>query len=76
MEKTIEVGAGESAALASLVAGIKANLKCSDGICECGLIEGDFEHRDLELSAAQRRTEIVTCQSRAQEKNGVITLDV
>ena len=77
--KTIEVSADESAAEALLAAGIHVDLKCSDGICgicKCGLIEGDVEHRDFVLSADQRNSALITCQSRAAASGGVITLDV
>jgi ferredoxin len=62
-----------------LEAGVHVDVKCADGICgvcKCGLIEGEVEHRDFVLSKAQRETEIVTCQSRAAIKDGEITLDL
>ena len=58
---------------------IHVDVKCSDGICgvcKCGLVEGNVEHRDFVLSKAQRAGEIVTCQSRAQEDGGTIVLDL
>ncbi|MGR3713527.1 MAG: reductive dehalogenase [Shimia sp.] len=59
--------------------GIHVDVKCSDGICgvcKCGLTDGEVEHRDYVLSKAQRETEIVTCQSRAAQPGGKITLDL
>jgi ferredoxin-NADP reductase len=59
--------------------GINVDLKCSDGICgvcKCGLISGEVEHRDFVLSKAQRETGIILCQSRAAEKDGVIEIDL
>ncbi len=59
--------------------GISVDVKCADGICgvcKCGLIEGDVEHRDFVLSKKQRETEIVTCQSRAAEDCQSLTLDL
>ena len=77
--KTITVNADESAADALIASGIHVDLKCSDGICgicKCGLVEGEVEHRDFVLSTTQREHEIVTCQSRAKDKGGTITLDI
>ncbi|MGB1753406.1 MAG: 2Fe-2S iron-sulfur cluster-binding protein, partial [Paracoccaceae bacterium] len=59
--------------------GISVDVKCSDGICgvcKCGVVSGNVEHRDFVLSDAQRKTEIVTCQSRAAEGCQEITLDL
>ncbi len=59
--------------------GIHIDVKCSDGICgvcKCGLIAGEVEHRDFVLSNKQREGEIITCQSRAAVEGGVITLDL
>ncbi len=59
--------------------GVHVDVKCSDGICgvcKCGLVSGEVEHRDFVLSKAQRATEIVTCQSRAAPGCDEITLDL
>ena len=59
--------------------GIPVDVKCSDGICgvcKCGLIKGDIEHRDFVLSNKQRETEIITCQSRAAHADGHIVIDL
>ena len=59
--------------------GIHVDVKCSDGICgvcKCGLVSGEVEHRDFVLSKAQRQTTIILCQSRAAEKDGVIEIDL
>ena len=59
--------------------GIKVDVKCSDGICgvcKCGLIDGDVEHRDFVLSKAQRRDNVILCQSRAAAEGGVIEVDL
>jgi reductive dehalogenase len=59
--------------------GVRVDVKCSDGICgvcKCGLISGQVEHRDFVLSKSQQDTEIVTCQSRAAPDCEVITLDL
>lgn len=59
--------------------GVAVDIKCSDGICgvcKCGLVGGRVEHRDFVLSKAQRETTIITCQSRAADPGGTITLDL
>lgn len=69
----------KSAADILLENGIALDLKCSDGICgvcKCGLVSGEVEHRDFVLSNAQRETAIITCQSRAKEAGGVVELDL
>ena len=60
-------------------AGYHIDVKCSDGICgvcKCGLIDGDVEHRDFVLSNKQREDAIILCQSRAKDKDGIITIDL
>lgn len=59
--------------------GINMDVKCSDGICgvcKCGLVSGEVEHRDFVLSNKQRESAIITCQSRAEHKQGLIELDL
>jgi ferredoxin len=58
---------------------VAIDVKCSDGlcgVCKCGLISGEVEHRDFVLSKSQRETAVILCQSRAAEKNGVIEVDL
>jgi ferredoxin len=60
-------------------AGVQVDVKCSDGICgvcQCGLIDGAADHRDFVLSATQRQTRIILCQSRARDPDGVLTIDL
>lgn len=60
-------------------AGVHVDVKCSDGICgvcKCGLVNGDVEHRDYVLSNAQRETSIILCQSRAATPNGIVEIDL
>ena len=60
-------------------AGVPIDVKCSDGlcgVCQCGLVAGDVEHRDFVLSAKQRETRVILCQSRAANENGVIEIDL
>ncbi|MEM7472309.1 MAG: 2Fe-2S iron-sulfur cluster-binding protein [Pseudomonadota bacterium] len=59
--------------------GIQVDVKCSDGICgvcKCGLVAGEVEHRDFVLSKAQRETQIILCQSRAASPFGEIEVDL
>ncbi|MEP1931695.1 MAG: 2Fe-2S iron-sulfur cluster-binding protein [Roseibium sp.] len=59
--------------------GIHVDVKCSDGICgvcKCGLVSGDVEHRDYVLSKKQKETAIILCQSRAAEADGTIEIDL
>ena len=59
--------------------GIHVDVKCSDGICgvcKCGLISGDVEHRDFVLSNAQRQDAVILCQSRAAKPDGIIEVDL
>jgi len=77
--RELAVPADKSAADILQAAGIPIDIKCEDGICgvcKCGVISGDVEHRDFVLSKAQRKTTMITCQSRAAEAGGVIALDV
>ncbi len=59
--------------------GVPVDVKCSDGlcgVCQCGLVSGEVEHRDFVLSAKQRETRVILCQSRAAQPNGVIEIDL
>ena len=73
----ISVSADETATDALNAAGVSVDVKCSDGICgvcKCGVNGADVEHRDFVLSAKQRETSMILCQSRAAEPDG--TLDI
>ena len=77
--REIAVPAEISAADALNQAGIHVDVKCSDGlcgVCHCGLLGGDVEHRDFVLSKRQRESEIILCQSRAADKDGVLEIDL
>ena len=59
--------------------GIAIDVKCSDGlcgVCKCGLVSGEVEHRDFVLSKRQQESEIILCQSRAAKPDGVIEIDL
>jgi len=54
-------------------------LKCSDGlcgVCQCGLISGEVEHRDFVLSKAQQQHSLILCQSRAATTGATIEIDL
>lgn len=77
--RAIAVAADQTATDALAAQGIHVDVKCSDGICgvcRCGLVEGEVEHRDLVLSRRQRETTIILCQSRAAVPDGVIKVDL
>ena len=59
--------------------GVHVDMKCADGICgvcKCGLVSGNVEHRDFVLSNKQRENNIILCQSRAADPDGVIEIDL
>jgi ferredoxin len=69
----------ETASDALVAEGFPIDVKCADGlcgVCKCGLIAGDVEHRDFVLSERQRADSIILCQSRAADENGVIEIDL
>lgn len=77
--RRISVPADQSAAQALIAAGVPVDLKCSDGlcgVCKCSVISGEIEHRDFVLSAAQRRGQMILCQSRASHDGGELVLDL
>lgn len=77
--RVFEVPADQSATDVLTAAGIAVDVKCSDGlcgVCKCGLVSGDVEHRDFVLSSAQRETSIILCQSRARDPGGMIEIDL
>jgi ferredoxin-NADP reductase len=79
MGRTFDIPADKSATDVLAENGIHVDVKCSDGICgvcKCGLIDGEVEHRDFVLSNAQRKGAVILCQSRAAAPNGTITVDL
>ncbi|MGC1503763.1 MAG: 4Fe-4S double cluster binding domain-containing protein [Sulfitobacter sp.] len=77
--REIKVPADQSASDALIAAGLPIDIKCSDGICgvcKCGVINGAVEHRDFVLSAAQRETAMILCQSRAATPNATLEIDL
>ena len=77
--REVHVAADETATDALARIGVHVDVKCSDGICgvcKCGLVSGDAEHRDFVLSKAQRKSAIILCQSRAEKPDGVLEIDL
>lgn len=77
--KELVIPANKSATDVMAEAGIAIDVKCEDGICgvcKCGLISGDVEHRDFVLSNKQREDAIILCQSRATKEGGLIEIDL
>lgn len=77
--RQIEVAADETATDALNAAGVHVDVKCADGICgvcKCGVLAGEVEHRDFVLSKAQRKGTMILCQSRAKEPGGMIKIDL
>ncbi|WP_171102054.1 2Fe-2S iron-sulfur cluster-binding protein [Ruegeria sp. HKCCD7255] len=77
--KEFHIPADKTATDVLVEAGIPIDVKCSDGICgvcKCGLVSGEVEHRDFVLSKAQREGSIILCQSRTAEADGVIEIDL
>jgi ferredoxin len=77
--RVLEVPADKTATDVLLENGVHIDVKCSDGICgvcKCGLLSGEVEHRDFVLSKAQRKDAVILCQSRAARKDGTIEVDL
>ncbi len=77
--REISVPVDKSAADALNEAGVHVDVKCSDGlcgVCTCGVVSGEVEHRDFVLSKKQRETTMILCQSRAMDPDGVIEIDL
>ncbi|PWQ93011.1 NAD-binding oxidoreductase [Leucothrix pacifica] len=77
--KDVLVRADQSPTEALADAGVTVDVKCADGlcgVCRCGLISGEVEHRDFVLSEKQRETSIILCQSRGAVEAGVVEIDL
>ena len=77
--EVLEVPEDKSAAEVLQANGYKVDIKCEDGICgvcQCGLLGGEVEHRDFVLSKAQREGTIILCQSRAKERDGEVVVEM
>lgn len=77
--RRLEVPEDKTASDVLIENGVHVDVKCADGICgvcKCGLVAGEVEHRDFVLSNKQRETGIILCQSRAAEPGGEIEIDL
>ena len=77
--REVHVKADESPTDALLAAGVHVDVKCSDGICgvcKCGVVSGEVEHRDFVLSNKDRESTMILCQSRAADPDGTIEIDL
>ncbi len=77
--REVAVSTDETASDALLAAGVHVDVKCADGlcgVCKCGIVAGDIEHRDFVLSKAQQDRQIILCQSRARDAGGIIRIDL
>ncbi|MEC7762082.1 MAG: reductive dehalogenase [Pseudomonadota bacterium] len=77
--RTLDVPVDKSISDVLTEAGVALDVKCSDGlcgVCKCGLVSGEVEHRDFVLSKAQQAGELITCRSRAAPGCDEITLDL
>jgi ferredoxin-NADP reductase/ferredoxin len=78
--RTLAVPAERSATEVLAAAGLKVDVKCSDGLCGvCALgydaaASDEIDHRDVVLGAAERRERVVLCCSRTRHAGGVIAL--
>ncbi|MES0863097.1 reductive dehalogenase domain-containing protein [Ruegeria sp. SCPT10] len=77
--RVLSVPADKDAAQVLSEAGFHVDVKCSDGICgvcKCGVLAGEIDHRDFVLSAKQRENAMILCQSRAADPDGMIEIDL
>jgi ferredoxin-NADP reductase len=77
--RTIAVEADQSASDALLASGVHVDVKCADGlcgVCKCGVVAGEVEHRDFVLSKTQQADAIILCQSRAAKAGGTLEIDL
>ncbi len=77
--REVFVPADQTPTDALAAAGIHVDVKCSDGICgvcKCGVVSGEVEHRDFVLGPKERATSMMLCSSRAVEPDGVVEIDL
>ncbi len=77
--REIHVNADQAPTDALLAAGIRIDVKCSDGlcgVCKCAVLSGEVEHRDFVLSNKDRQHHMILCQSRAAEPDGIVEIDL
>lgn len=77
--REIVVKADQAPTDALLAAGVKVDVKCSDGlcgVCKARVLTGEVEHRDFVLSKAERESHMILCRSRATKPGGMIEIDL
>lgn len=77
--RSFDIPADKTATDVLQEAGVKIDVKCSDGICgvcKCNIVSGAVEHRDFVLSNKQRETALILCQSRAAQAGGTLEIDL
>jgi ferredoxin-NADP reductase/ferredoxin len=77
--REVLVRADQAATDALLAAGVHVDVKCSDGlcgVCKCGVVSGEVEHRDFVLSNRDREHAMILCQSRAAKPGGVVEVEL
>ena len=77
--RDIAVSKDQVATDALLAAGVHVDVKCSDGlcgVCKCTVLSGNVEHRDFVLSQKDHETQMILCQSRASDPDGIIEIDL
>jgi ferredoxin len=60
-----------------IAAGVHVDVKCADGlcgVCKCGVISGDVDHRDFVLSKSQQNAAMILCQSRATQAGATLKI--
>ncbi|MEM6637400.1 MAG: reductive dehalogenase [Pseudomonadota bacterium] len=75
----IVVPSDKTAADVLIAEGVDVDVKCSDGlcgVCKCGVISGEVEHRDFVLSKSQQASNMILCRSRAKVSEGVVEVDL
>jgi len=80
--RDIAVPADRSATDALAEAGVRVDVKCSDGLCGVCAVAYDasasdpIDHRDLVLSRAERAHKVILCRSRSARLEGLMVLDL
>ena len=77
--RELTVPADKTAADILLENGVHVDVKCADGICgvcKCGVLSGEVDHRDFVLSQSQKKSAMILCQSRAKDRDSMLELDI
>ena len=80
--RRLEVPADRRATDVLADAGVRVDVKCSDGLCGVcatpydAAASDEVEHRDHVLSTAERAQRVILCRSRPLHAGGVLTVDL